>query len=65
MISASKMDEILDQRLQNMENTLNDLIDSTTQYNPSPADAEKLLQADHDLDSAVTMRKHIILILKS
>lgn len=48
-----------------MENTLNDLIDSTTQYNPSPADAEKLLQADHDLDSAVTMRKHIILILKS
>jgi hypothetical protein len=49
------MDEILDEKLQNMENALNDLIDSTTQYNPSPADAEKLLQADRDLDSAVTM----------
>ena len=53
------MDEILEDRLQNMENALNALIDSTTQYNPSPADAEKLLQADRDLDVAVTTRKYL------
>jgi hypothetical protein len=50
------MDKLLDERLQNIEEALNAVIDSTTQYNPSPQDAEKLLQADDDLDVAVATR---------
>jgi hypothetical protein len=47
------MDRLLDERLQHIEEALNAVIDSTTQYNPAPQDAEKLLQADNNLDAAV------------
>lgn len=47
------MDKIFDEKLHNVETALNAVISSTTQYNPSPADAEKLLQAGDELDSAI------------
>jgi hypothetical protein len=54
------MDQILDEKLQNMEVALNAVIDSTKEYNPSPADAERLLESDGELDAAVATRRFIL-----
>jgi hypothetical protein len=50
------MDEILDEKLQKVEDALNAVISSTTQNNPSSTDAERLVDADQDLDDALQIR---------
>jgi len=54
----NRMDKIIDIRFERVENALAKLINSISQYNPSPALATDLVTADAELSQGLEQRQY-------